>query len=59
MYNKQNYLSHNDPLNPAYLEIFLHAFTSGWGKTTHPLKDESFDAFAMDNNIKKYCRCKQ
>ena len=46
-------------INPAYLAIFLHAFTTGWGKTPHPLKDELFDAFAMDNNIEKYCCCKQ
>ena len=24
-----------DPVNPAYLAIFLHDFTSGWGKTPH------------------------
>ena len=25
-------------LNPAYLAIFLHGFTSGWGKTPHRWK---------------------
>ena len=25
-------------INPAYLAIFLHAFTSGWGKTPHRSK---------------------
>ena len=45
-------------LNPAYLTIFLHGLTSGWGKTP-PVKDELFDAFAMGNYIEKYCQCKQ
>ena len=29
------------------------------GVKTPPVKDELFDAFAVDNYTEKYCRCKQ
>ena len=34
-------------------------FHLGLGHNTPHVKDELFDAFAIENYIEKYCRCKQ
>ena len=45
--------------SPRLPRDFFALFYLVLGQNTPLVKDEVFDAFAVDNYIEKYCRCKQ